>query len=150
MTEKITKGLITQLIDLIDISLRMDQTPTFCIQGKAELLVLREVFEIVLRPAEGEPVPVGEVISYEGDLLDLAMIRWTGEQPEPGTKLYAAPAPSGEWVSVKERLPEGKDRVLAVWAEDNDVITCGAAYIRSFPEQVTYWMPKPAAPKEAR
>lgn len=35
--------------------------------------------------------PVGEVVAADGDLKDLQVVRWIGEPPEVGAKLYIAP-----------------------------------------------------------
>jgi len=43
--------------------------------------------DAALRTWLGEPV--GEVKKHTGSLKDMAIIVWTGQQPEEGTKLYS-------------------------------------------------------------
>ena len=57
-----------------------------------------------------------------------------------------------EWISVKDRLPEGANTVLAV---DSDGTTASAYYVGNWhsggdleEDDITHWMPLPEPPKE--
>jgi hypothetical protein len=54
-----------------------------------------------------------------------------------------------EWTSVKDRLPEGYGRCIALWA-NGSVTDVPEEYIRSCKNSglKIYWMPLPAPPKE--
>ena len=64
--------------------------------------------------------------------------------------------PPNEWVSVEERLPEGHVQVL-MWSAKWNIAEAGSYYNKHFwvyseigngyiAEDITYWMPLPAAP----
>jgi len=56
-----------------------------------------------------------------------------------------------EWISVKDRLPEDGQEVLAYWGDWNTVIDTysGVEWIKgkSFGAFTTHWMPLPNPPK---
>lgn len=59
-----------------------------------------------------------------------------------------------EWISVKDRLPDADDVVLAVAANTGDMGIaqhCGNGIFLDYGdvwEEVTHWMPLPELPKE--
>jgi len=56
------------------------------------------------------------------------------------------------WVSVKERMPEENEEVLAYNAENEEVIACDYhhkmfhCWPEAFNESITHWMPLPTPP----
>lgn len=86
-------------------------------------------------PSAPAQEPIGRVERYTGDLHDMSVIIWLGEQPPEGTLLYAAP-PQAEAVALLRELEPHLDKLIC-YASTPDEYESNAIVkrIRAFLEQ---------------